>query len=34
MSAAASDTIQLIPKLTIQPRKGDASCPSQRVLPS
>jgi hypothetical protein len=25
---------QLIPELTIQPRKGDASCPSQPVLPS
>jgi len=33
-SALQEPNDQLIPELTIQPRKGDASCPSQPVLPS
>jgi hypothetical protein len=33
-SAPHEQNDQLIPELTIQPRKGDASCPSQPVLPS
>jgi hypothetical protein len=33
-SALQEQNDQLIPELTIQPRKGDASCPSQPVLPS
>jgi ABC-type Na+ efflux pump permease subunit len=33
-SALQDQNDQLIPELTIQPRKGDASCPSQPVLPS
>ena len=30
---AVGDTTDSLPELTIQPRKGDASCPSQPVLP-